>query len=164
MTLAAALQATYSGESDIDYWSGLVLSHPLAGTLYLTDAPEAVSGEVDGVLREFAPVPFLARLPERDAPSGRQDIALAICAVGDEARVLLDAAIEDPNTPVSCRFGQWPRGGTDPLWDPLLELWLTDLALSVDTLTATASRADVLNRAIPALLYRPERYPGLIRR
>lgn len=164
MALSAELQRIYSGEVDISYWSGLVLSHSLAGTLYLTDYHEATVGLVDGFARTFAPVPFSARLPERDAPSGRQDLQLAICAIGDEARTLLDAAIEDPTEPISCRYGQWPIGDTEPMWDPLLELWLTDIALNVDTLSATASRADVLNRAIPTALYRPAQYPGLVRR
>lgn len=163
MALDAGLIAIYSGESDVDYWSGLVISHSLSGTRYLCNAAEAQSGLVDGVAQTFEAVPFAFVLPARDA-EGRQDLRLHICAIGGEVRAFLDAAIGDPTEPVSLRYGEWLYGSTAQRWTPLLELALTDVVVTRDGVTCTATRGDVLNASVPRTLYRTTTYPGLDRR
>lgn len=163
MAITPELQAIYTGEADLDVWEGLVLSHPRAGTRYLANTASAVSGEVDGAVRTFEPVPFVAVLPDRDA-EGRQDLRLQICALGGEVRALLNAAIADPTTPVSCRYGVWIYGDTALQSGALLALNLTNIVLTMDGVACIASRADILNKSIPAQLYRIDTDPGLDRR
>jgi hypothetical protein len=163
MAISAALQAIYSSEVDLTYWSGVVLSHPSATTVYLTDAPEAQVGLVSGVARTFTAVPFALVVPSRDA-EGRQDLRVQVCAVGPGVAGLLDQAIADPTTPITLAYGQWLYGDTTQQWDPLLELALTDIVLTQDGIGATATAADVLNKPVPAQRYRIDTYPGLDRR
>jgi len=163
MSLSAELQAIYSAEVPLDYWSGLVLSHSLGGTYYLANAASAQTGAVDGTSRVFRAIPFAFALPQRDA-EGRQEMQLQICAIGGEVRTLLDAAAADPTAPIICRYGEWLYGDATQQWDPLLELALTDLVLTQDGLACVASRADTLNRSVPREVYTPDRWPGLVRR
>ena len=163
MTLSVELQAIYSTETDADYWSGLVLSHPLVTTQYLCNTLEAQTAYVDSTLQTFAAIPFSFTLPARDA-EGQQDLSLQICAIGGEVRAILDAAIEDPTTPVTCQYGEWLYGSTAQQWDPLLELALTDIAVTLEGVACTATRSDVLNRSVPRQLYTVELFPGLNRR
>ena len=163
VALDAALVDLYTGASDAEAWAGLILTHSLIAPVYLANAAEAQVGEVDGTPCTFQPVPFAYVLPSRDA-EGRQDLRLHICALGGEVRAVLDAAIEAPDEPPLARFGEWLYGSTAARWSPLLELALTDVAVTRDGVQCTATRADVLNRTVPAVLYRAATYPGLDRR
>jgi len=162
MSISADLQTRYSTETDQDWWSGMILSHSRAGTLYLCNDATAQQGAVDGTVRSFQAVPFQFELPSRSA-EGRADLRLQICAIGGEAQRHVDAAIADPTEGILLRYGEWLRGDTTQQWDPLLSLTLTDVLVSETVVQATATAADLLNRPFPSVLYRIDTFPGLDR-
>ena len=163
MSLSPALAARYSSEVDQDWWSGLVLSHSRAGTLYLCNAEATQQGAVDGVVRTFQPIPFQFTLPSRSA-EGRQDLRVQVCAIGGEAQAHVDAAMADPTEGILLRYGEWLRGDLTQQWVPLLSLTLTDVLISEAVVQAQATAADLLNRPFPSALYTTARFPGLDRR
>lgn len=163
MTISAELQARYSSEVDVDWWEALILSHPAAGSYYLCNTPEPMQGIIDRSLQTFLPVPFDAKLPSRDG-EGQQDLQIAVCNVGAEMSAAIEAAITQPEIAIRCRYTVYIVGDTAPQYDPPFELSLTDVVLTESQLTGTATRADVINRRFPSVLYRPSTYPGLSRR
>ena len=163
MPLSAELITRYTTEADQDWWQGLILSHSLAGTVYLTDYPSAQTGNVDGTARTFAAVPWRRVEPTRDA-EGLQQLSLQICALGSEAVGLLESALADPTERIRCRWGVWLVGDPTQQVDPLPELSLTDVTLTDTLISATATAADILSRPFPSVLYRVDTYPGLDRR
>ena len=163
MSLDPDLVTRYTTEMRKDWHDAYVLSHPSSETVYLIDHSEEFEGLVDGYLRLFLPVPAQRIPPSRD-DSGRQDAAITWAGVGGEAREFLDAAIADATQPVTCRWSIYLEGDQEPKIVPWVELALTNIAVTRETVSAIATRADILNRPFPTEVYRVERYPGLRRR
>jgi len=163
VTISAELQTRYSTEVDVDWWEAIIISHSRMATRYLANTKEAKSGTIDGAVRSFAAVPFRAVLPKRDG-GGDQAMSLQICAVGGEVLSQLDLAIEDPTEPIRVRYTVYIDGDTAPQYDPPLEMAMTDVVCTEQAITATVSRADLINRPVPRVLYRPGAFPGLDRR
>ena len=163
MSLGPEILARFESESDVDWWEALILSHPRAGSFYITNAQEEQIGRIDGELQTFSPVAFLATLPNRDG-EGQQDMQIAVCNIGSEMTEALEDALLDPSEPIRCRYTLFFYGDTTPQFDPPFELALTNVALTEEQMTATATRADVFSRRFPNLLYTTERFPGLLRR
>lgn len=163
MTISAELITRYTTEVDVDWRYAFVLSHPSAGTKYVIDGSEEYEGYYNGYLQLFLPVPVQIVLPTRD-DSGRQDMALVWCGIESEARDFLDAAIADPTTRISCFFSAFIMGSPTPQIDPWEEFTLSNIMVDKNSVTATATRADILNRSFPTEVYRVDRWPGLRRR
>jgi len=162
MSISAELVARYSTEVDQDWWEGLVLSHSLAGALYLCNAEAPQIGEVDGIAHTFQAVPFRLTLPARSA-DGRQDLRVELCAIGGEAQAHVNTALGDPTEGILLRYGQWLRGDPTQQWVPLLPLTLTEVVITDTAAAAQASSADLLNRPFPSVLYTRDLFPGLDR-
>ena len=164
MTISATLQAIYRNPaSTSEFCDVLALSHPSMGSYYLANWHEAVPVSIDGAVRDFLPVPFEAVLPSRDG-EGQQDLQLVICNVGEEMTQALDKALAQPTQPIRCRYSVAIIGSTRLQYDPPFELSLTNIALNEVVLTATATRADVINLKFPRVRYDMMAYPGLRRR
>jgi hypothetical protein len=163
MTISAALQDRYSTEVDIDWWEAIVLSHPKIETLYLANLPVEQVGLVDGVAQVFRPLPFKTIQPKRDG-TGRQEMQLVIENIGLGAVGVLDQALEDPSTPISCRYTIYLFGSPEPQVDPPIVLNLSDISVTQEAVACSASRSDILNLPFPREVYRPDLFPGLDRR
>lgn len=163
MTISAELIERYTTEVDVDWRYAFVLSHPTATTKYLIDGSEEYEGYYNGYLHLFQPVPVQIVLPSRD-DSGRQDMGLVWCGIESEARSFLDQAIADPTSRISCFFSAFIMGSTTPQIDPWEEFTLSNIMVDKDSVTAVATRADILNRTFPTEVYRVDRWPGLRRR
>lgn len=165
MTISAALQQRYSSEVDVDWWEAIIISHPAAGSLYLANAADGQSrrGTIDGATRTFLPVPFKVKLPDRNG-DGQQDLGVAICNVGKEMVDAVEKALTQPAEPIRFRYTVFIEGNATPQINPPFELNLTDIMITPEALTGTATRYNVFNRRFPYILYRGEEFPGLVRR
>jgi hypothetical protein len=163
MALSAAMQQRYTTEVDIDWWEALILSHSAAGTYYLTNDHQVQYGNFNGEKRLFQPIPFEVVLPTLDG-EGQQDLQIRICNVGEEMLKALDKVRQRPEEPIRCQATAFIKGNLDPQYDPPWDLTLTDIELNREVFSGTATRTDVFNMRFPRQLYRPDRYPALVRR
>ena len=165
MPLSEDLIWRYSNEVDVDWWEAIILSHSQSATYYLCNVHDNTVryGQIDNALQAFQPVPFEVILPSRNG-EGSQDMALAICNVGLEMLQAVEDALEDPTEAIRCRYTIFIEGLTEPQYEPPLELALSDVALSIETMTATATRANIHNRTFPRQVYTTQLFPGLLRR
>ena len=75
----------------------------------------------------------------------------------------IELAITRPQEPIKCTYRVYlDTPSTIPQNTPLA-LSLTGIQITRDTVSATATRADVLNKAFPANFYTVTQYPGLRR-
>jgi hypothetical protein len=165
VTISAELQQRYSSEVDFDWFEALILSHSTAGALYLAKAEDGENriGTIDGVDQTFLAIPFEVVLPRKDG-EGQQDMTVRIGNVGEEMTHALDAAVALPHEPIRCRYTVFIEGNKTPQINPPLELSLTDISLTQELMTATATRYNVFNRPFPSVVYRNTEFPGLKRR
>jgi hypothetical protein len=189
MSLSPELQARYTSEVDVDWRHAFVIWHPLGGVRYLIDHTEEFTGNVDDARwnetpdgkwnwmpasgsgttpQLFVPVPVQMTLPKRDS-SGRSEMSLTWCGIQKEVDQFLCAAIGTGDRPggiypVICRYSVFILGDPNPQIDPWVEFRLTNIAVTEQAVTATASSADVLNQKFPTEVYRLSHFPGLRRR
>jgi hypothetical protein len=163
MALSADLILRYTTQADVDWRHAFVLTHAtMADPVYLIDDTQLFEGIVDGHVREFQPVPMDLRLPSRDN-DGRQDLTVTWCGIADPAKTFLDTAITDGLSPISCRHTIFILGNQNPQIDPWIEYYFSQVSITREAVSATASRADILNRKFPTQMYRFSRFPGLRR-
>ena len=163
MTISADLITRYTSEVDVDWREALAFNHPLAGDRYIINHHEEHQGYFGTSLKIFQPVAFEVVLPTRDS-SGRQDMSINLANVLGGPQAFLEAAIVDGTRPIVCAYSVFILGSPTAQVDPWIYFNLTDIALTEEALTATATRADVINRTFPSMVYRTDRYPGLVRR
>jgi len=163
MTLSAAMQARYTSEVDVDFWDALIISHPAAGTSYLTNAQSPQRGTFNGGTRTFVPIPFEVTLPTLDG-EGQQDLQVVICNIGEEMYEALDKIKQQPEQPIVCEFTQYIEGDLAPQFDPPFHLHLSDIELTREVFRGTATRSDIFNQRFPRQLYRGDMFPALVRR
>lgn len=164
MTIGADLVSRYSSEVDVDWWEALILSHSrFSQTYYITGGVDASQGIVDGVTRDFQPIPFDVSLPQRDA-QGRGDLQVQIGAVGQELNAELEAAIAVPTEPILARYTVYIEGDLTPQYDPMLALQMTDITLTETQVVGVAQPTDTINAPFPRIIYRIDSFPGLDRR
>ena len=166
MAISQALKEIYaSAPYTSRYIETLSFSHSLfAQTYYVTNdnAPWTFLLET-GVSVTFASMPFKIVLPKNDN-KGNQDMALTIANIGRDLVDPLEAAIAKPSEPVKCAYRVYlNQANSIPQNSPPTTLVLTGVQVARDAISATATRADVLNRAFPFNFYRYEQFPGLRR-
>lgn len=126
--------------------------------------PWTFSDEI-GTLYETTYCPFEVSLPKHDSAGGRQDMVIAIGNVDRLIMKELEAAQAFPDTPITCTLLIYTNTlDSAPSADPIT-LSIADPVATLETITLTASRFDVLNRSFPATseVYRIDRFPGLDR-
>ena len=109
--------------------------------------------------------PFEVTLPKHDSSGARQDMAVVLGNVDRLIMEELELAQAQPNTPIECTLLIYVNtAGSDPAADPII-LSVADPVATLDTITLTASRFDVLNAPFPAISesYRIDRFQGLDR-
>lgn len=166
MAISATLKRIYaSAPTTQRYVETLAFSHSqFARTYYLTSDTYPWRFLLEsGAQVTFAPVPFKIVLPAIDG-KGQQDMSLTIANIGRDLVDPLEAAIADPGEPIRCTYRVYTdTEGTMPQNDPPLTLVVTGAQMSRDSVSATATRVDVLNRAFPFNMYRYTEFPGLRR-
>lgn len=149
----------------MDWCHAFVLSQPGNTAIqpyYLIDFTDQYEGLVDGFPQLFSPVPVQITKPKID-DTGSQEMSIIWCGISGEAKEFLDLAITRPDCPILCRYSIYILGDRNPQLDPWLELSLTNITMTLEAVSATATRADILNRSFPTEVYRLDRFPGLRR-
>lgn len=166
MTVSAALRKIYaSAPATQRYVETLSFSHSLfSQSFYLTNDNQPWSYLLEtGQLVTFTAMPFRIVLPKID-DKGQQDMGLTLANIGRELVEPLEAAIAKPIEPIRCVYRVYlDQPSTGPQNLPPLSLIITGVQITKETVSATATRADVLNRAFPYTFYRYDLYPGLRR-
>lgn len=168
MTISPELRRIYaSAPSDRRYVETLELSHPnFPTTYYLANDVHAWDFKLSATASSsttFQPVRFNATLPTVDA-RGQQDLQLTIDNVGREAMGAIEAAAANPTVHIVATYRVYlDLVDSVPQVEPPLKLALQSIAVALDSITGTATRADTLNRPFPSELYRADTYPGLDR-
>jgi hypothetical protein len=115
-----------------------------------------------GATVKFETVPFKIVLPANDH-GGNQDLSLTLANIGRDLVDPLELAIQKANEPVKCSYRVYiDQANTMPQNTPLV-LLISAIQVTQDTVSATATRADVLNKRFPNKLYRYDDFPGLRR-
>lgn len=166
MSISAELKTRYTTEMDVDWFDAIILQHPVAGGLRMINHHQEFIGRVGTApprLATFTPTPMQIVLPGRDQ-SGRSEMGIVWDGLNGLVHDFLNRAIVDGTQPITCYYTVYILGRRDPCIEPWLEYKLTGISVTEDSVTATASRGDVINKKFPSVLYRVDRFPGLRRR
>lgn len=166
MTISAALKEVYaSAPATQRYVETLAFSHSLFDkTYYLTNDNQPWSFLLEtGQLVTFQVMPFRIVLPNSDG-KGNQDMKLTLANIGRQLIDPLESAIALPSEPVRCVYRVYlDQVSSSPQNSPPLTLIITGVQVNREAVSATATRADVLNRVFPFQFYKLETFPGLRR-
>jgi len=161
-----ALREVFASAPDADaIVETLELTHPLftPASHYFTKWPEEITLTLEGGgSQKFIPFPYNVQLPQADG-QGRQDLQLSIANVDRIIVAQLQQAITNPQQRIEAVLRVYLLSDlTAPAARPI-RLRIDAAAITMETVSAVAGRADVLNRRFSAHVYRPERFPGLMR-
>jgi len=166
MAISSALKEIYaSAPATQRYIETLAFSHSLfSQTYYVTNDNQSWQFLLEtGSLVTFSVMPFRIVLPTLDG-QGQQDMGLTLANIGRDLIDPLESAIAKPSEPIRCVYRVYlDQAATAPQNTPPLSLILTGVQVTRESVSATATRADVLNRAFPYTFYRYETFPGLRR-
>lgn len=142
----------------------LELAHPawLQGFVVCNwHAPLQVTFETG---RNVTPIPLAFRIDLPDAGlQGRQDMQITMDNVGGEMWQALEQAIAWPTFPITVTHRLYTTAAlTAPQAQPVT-LTVTSVAATMEAVQLTAERSDLINRKWPTVVYRAERWPGLVR-
>lgn len=166
MAITQALKEIYSSAPATQrYVETLAFSHSLfPKTYYLTNDNMPWSFLLEtGQLVTFQQVPFKIVLPTSDG-KGNQDLGVTLANIGRDLVDPIEAAIGNPAEPIKCTYRVYlDSASTAPQNSPPLSLIITAIQYARDSVSATATRSDVLNRAFPYNFYKTADFPGLRR-
>lgn len=165
MAISQQLKEIYASGTASRYVETLEFSHSLFGKSYfMTNDTQPWSFLLeDGRNVTFQAVPFSVVLPANDH-GGNQDLSLTLANIGRDLIDPLETAITKPQEPVKCTYRVYiDQANTLPQNTPPLTLTIATVQVSQETVSAVATRADVLNKAFPDKLYRYDDFPGLRR-
>lgn len=165
MALDPKLKAIYAGSNASRPLETLEISHedwPV--TQYIVNDDQTWQFELeDGSPKIFIPVPFTVKLPTKDV-EGRQDLSIIIANAGREMIGMVETAAKRPNYPLQVNFRIFlDTPMSRPMNNPPLRLDIGEVTADNYTVTAVASRFEMLNRKWPTVLYTADMFPGLVR-
>ena len=166
MTISQALKEVYaSAPATQRYIETLSFSHSLfSQTYFLTNdnMPWTFLLET-GATVTFQQMPFKIVLPTSDG-KGNQDLGVTLANIGRDLVNPIEAAIAKPSETIKCIYRVYlDTPSTAPQNSPPLQLIITGIQYNRETVSATATRSDVLNRAFPYNFYKTSDFPGLRR-
>lgn len=172
MTISKALEEVYStGSDDVRHIETLQFKHSQFQRDYFfvndTESWEFMLEAGDpgpgDVLKTFEAMPFELVLPASDN-SGDQQLEILLPNIGREMMDEIEAANRQPSEPVQCIYRVYlDVPNSLPQNDPVTQLAINSIAADMLTLSATATRFDVLNKPFPTARYTIETFPGLER-
>jgi hypothetical protein len=165
MTISAQLKAIYASGTSSRYIETLEFSHSLFGKSYYMTNDTIPWNYIleDGRSVVFEAVPFKVVLPANDH-GGNQDLSVTLANIGRDLVDPLERAIGKPHEAIKCTYRVYiDQANTAPQNTPPLVLTIASVQVTQDAVSATATRADVLNKRFPNKLYRYDDFPGLRR-
>jgi len=148
-----------------DMWVDVLeLTHaawPQRFVLITYQYPTRVTFE-NGQKWDALPLAFRVDLPGAGT-QGRQDLSVTLDNVGAEIWNALEQAQTKPIYPINVTWRVYLRSNFNvPAAQPL-RLQCVNVTATQDVVQMTAQRTDIINRRWPRVLYKPERWPGLLR-
>lgn len=114
--------------------------------------------------RNVSPIPLAFRVDLPDAGlQGRQDMQVTIDNVGGEMWQALEQAIAQPTFPITITHRLFTNKALGAPQAVPVVLTVTSVAATLEAVQLTAERSDLINRKWPTVVYRAERWPGLVR-
>jgi hypothetical protein len=148
-----------------DAWVDVLeLTHaawPTRFVLITYQYPTRVTFE-NGQKWEAQPLAFKVDLPGAGA-QGRQDLSITLDNVGAEIWNALELAQTKPQFPINVTWRVYLRSNFGKPAAQPLRLQTINVTASPQLVQLTAQRTDIINRRFPRVVYKPERWPGLIR-
>jgi len=121
--------------------------HSKAGRVFLTSDAENHSFKIDdGSIQDFISYGFKITLPE--SGSNQQDMSITFDNVAGIAVSYLDKASSDYSEPITLRYRMYIKGNVE-MQSTTLSLSLTDISATYKTVSARATRSDLINREFP---------------
>lgn len=165
MPISEDLKRVYSSApTNINYVNTLMFTHSLFSKVWaIANFTREMRFQLEnGLFETFLPIPFQFVLPANNT-GGNQDLNFAICNVGREIMDEIEAAIALPSEPVKCIFRVYLDQPDTPPQNDAIELTVSQVNFSIDTVTANARRFDMLNYGFPNVFYETQHFPGLKR-
>jgi hypothetical protein len=148
-----------------DAWiDTLELTHPAWGQPYVLaayDQPFTVTFE-DGRRYDARPVGFSVELPDAGT-QGRQEMAITIDNVGAEIWDALELAQAQPQFPIRVTWRAYLRSQPNVPSAAPLALAVVNVTATPQVVQMVAARSDTINMRWPRVVYKPSRWPGLVR-
>jgi len=158
------LKAIYAGNTAQRCLDTLQFSHPeWSNDFYFVNDVQNWQFQLStGVYQEFLAMPFELKLPDKNT-GGSQELSISLCNIGQEMMQAIEEAIANPE-PIAVFLRVFlDVADSLPQNSPPLVLAINDIDVEVSTVTATASRYDVVNRPFPSRYYTTHEFPGLRR-
>lgn len=163
--ISAGLQSLYAGNTTFRALETLQIYHPswFGGSFWLVNDSVNWTFQLEGGgSQAFIAFPFELTLPQRDT-SGNQELGITLCNIGKELMPWIEAAINNP-VPIEVYLRIYiDITNSQPQNDPPLHLSISELSVTKETVTGTASRYDVVNSPFPSRIYTVREFPGLDR-
>jgi hypothetical protein len=157
------LQRIYaSAPANLVFYEGLVLEHPAwpESVRFATNTVDPITKNFNATPVLFNPASFELTMPRRD-DSGLVELAVTFPLVSRTMVEMIDAA-EQSRQPIVASLTVYIDASDDPQMTPI-QLYLSDIAMTDDSVTGIASRVDLINKGFPRVVVKPENYPGLYR-
>ena len=159
------LQAAWASAPKGQYiYETLELSHSqFSKKYYITASTLAFDAHLeDGTLVTFDAFPFNITLPRSDA-DGSQEMQISLQNIDQSLVDELEAASTKPDERIAVVYRIYlATDKTEPQNLPI-KLSISEVAMTNETISAIATRSDVLNFPFPSEAYDPLRFPGLAR-
>ena len=142
----------------------LIIRHASwAAPFYLVAAPSALTMRLeDNEAHIFVPYSFRIQLPGSGV-NGKQELQIQIDNTGGDVWEALEVAQQMPAMPITV---EWRVFLSDDLTKPQAPPYIltaSRVSATTQAVQITAARADLINRRWPNVVYRPDRWPGLVR-
>lgn len=148
-----------------DLWIDVLeITHPTWPQPYVVAAyeyPFHVTFE-DGRQYDATPLGFRVELPDAGT-QGRQDMGITMDNVGSEIWKALELAQSQPQFPIRVTWRPYLR--SDPTYPGAapLNLAVVNVTATPSAVQMVAQRSDTINMRWPRVVYKPARWPGLVR-
>lgn len=166
MAISAALKRIYaSAPTDQRYIETLSFHHSrFSQDWYFTNDNREWTFRLEtAVPVVFQPIGFTITMPTNDK-RGNQDLTIGMSNIGRQMMNEIHAANQKPSEAIRCVLRIYlDIQNSDPQNTPVLDMSITDIDANLEVISATARRADILNRPFPSQIYTLEMFPGLNR-
>lgn len=111
----------------------------------------------------FKALPFMVKLPKQD-DGGLHEFSVSLANPGRPLMSDLESALTASNEGIACIYRVYlDTLGSFPELDPPIRSTITDVVATLNDVTITATRFNVLGRQFPSEVYSVNKFPGLLR-